>query len=89
MLPLHEVISMVKGTMMSSKLCWGYYNKFIEEFGNEFNVLMNAEKPGLSRIDERICEAIMDNREGKIKVIPGYDGEYGKAVMKEKQMTLA
>ena len=88
MLPLHELISMVKGTSMTSKMCWSYYNKFID-IGNEFNILLQASRERLLKIDDKICEAIMDNREGKIKVIPGYDGEYGKAVMKKKQMTLA
>jgi len=73
---------------MTSKMCWSYYNKFID-IGNEFNILLQASRERLLKIDDKICEAIMDNREGKIKVIPGYDGEYGKAVMKKKQMTLA
>lgn len=88
LLPLHELISMVKGTMMTSKLCWKYYNEFISGHKNELDILLNAKKESLMKIDNRIGEAIMENREGKIKVIPGFDGEYGRAVMKEKQTTL-
>lgn len=87
-LPLHELIALVKGTLISSKLCWGYYNKFIDAFGNEFNILLDVEKEKLAKIDDKLAEVIMLNREGKIKVIPGYDGEYGRAVLKEKQAKL-
>jgi PHP family Zn ribbon phosphoesterase len=36
----------------------------------------------MSRIvDPRIAEAIVRVREGKVKVIPGYDGVYGQLVI--------
>ena len=38
--------------------------------------------------DEKLVYLILRNREGKIKVQPGYDGVYGKAVIGEKQVTL-
>ena len=31
--------------------------------------------------DKNLVNLIIKNREGKIKVKPGYDGEYGKAVL--------
>jgi PHP family Zn ribbon phosphoesterase len=38
---------------------------------------------------EKLVELILLNREGKIKVKPGYDGEYGKVLMPEsKQASL-
>ena len=39
-------------------------------------------------VDEKIIELVLRNRNEKIKVIPGYDGEYGKAVIGERQATL-
>jgi uncharacterized protein (TIGR00375 family) len=88
-LPLHEIISLVYGTSMSSKKAWSIYNGMIEKFGNEFRVLLQAEKEDFlkNEVELRLVEQILLNREGKIKVIPGYDGEYGKAVMDEKEIS--
>ncbi len=32
-------------------------------------------------IDEKLAELIIKNREGKIKIKPGYDGVYGKIIL--------
>jgi uncharacterized protein (TIGR00375 family) len=89
-LPLHEVIAVSIGAPVESKRTWGIYNSLIENFGNEFNILLNASKKELlgKNTDEKLAELIIKNREGKIKVIPGYDGEYGKAVVPKEQATL-
>ncbi len=91
LLPLHEVIALFLGTntLLSSKV-WGVYNSLIKEFGNEFNVLLNvSEQEFLSKnVDDKLIELILKNREGKIRVKPGYDGEYGVALMSERQATL-
>ena len=88
-LPLHEVIALEKGISMSSNGVWNVYNKLIAEFENELNVLLKVPKEKLIKnFDERLVELIIKNREEKIKVAPGYDGEYGKALLGEKQGTL-
>ena len=33
--------------------------------------------------DEKIAEAIIKNREGKITIQPGFDGEYGKPLFSD------
>ena len=88
-LPLHEIISLYINVGMNSKKVWGIYNPLIEKFENEFNILLNISKEELEkeRVDEKLIELILKNREGKIKVKPGYDGEYGIAQM-ETQETL-
>ncbi len=35
--------------------------------------------------NEKIAEAIMNNREGKIKIKPGYDGVYGEPVFENNE----
>jgi len=87
-LPLHEVISLVTGSPLESKKTWETYNGFIKEFTNEINILLNVPKDKLLNFNEKIGELIIKNRVGKIKVAPGYDGNYGKALLEEKQETL-
>ncbi|MCK9595615.1 endonuclease Q family protein [Candidatus Pacearchaeota archaeon] len=86
-LPLHELISLNLGSAMESKGVWSIYNSLLDFFGNEFNILLNISKEEFQSkdIDDKLIELILKNREGKIKVIPGYDGEYGKAMIGEKQ----
>ena len=42
----------------------------------------------LKGTSDKLIELILRNREGKIKVKPGYDGVYGVAQMEEKQKSL-
>ena len=90
MLPLHEVIALAYGTKMESTKAWEVYNSIIKEFDNEFNILMKvSEEKMLSKgFDEKLVHLILKNREEKIKVKPGFDGEYGIAQLGEKQVTL-
>jgi len=86
MLPLHEVISMYKGIGINSKGVWTIYNSLIENFGNEFNILLNVSREDLieKSFDEELVDLIIKNREQKIKVKPGYDGVYGQAILEGK-----
>lgn len=90
LLPLHEVISLAFSSKLESKKTWEIYNSLIEAFGNEFNILLNVSEEELIRknFDSKLIELILRNRKGKIKVKPGYDGVYGKALLDEKQKTL-
>ena len=50
------------------------------------NVLLDAEFNKLAElVDEKIARAIVDIREGKITVKPGYDGEYGIPLFSKEQ----
>jgi uncharacterized protein (TIGR00375 family) len=87
LLPLHELLALVLESTLESKGVWKEYNSLIELFGNEFNILLNVSKEELAgkKVDEKIIEIILKNREEKIKVKPGFDGEYGKALAGDKQ----
>ncbi len=80
LLPLSEIISTVIGsTTPSSKRVWNVYNRLIQRFGDEYTVLIDASlNELLEATDPEIAEAIIRVREGKVKVIPGYDGVYGQ-----------
>jgi uncharacterized protein (TIGR00375 family) len=85
-LPLHELISLVLQVSVSTKKVWEIYNSLINKFNNETNILLDVSPEELRKAcDEKIVSVILKNRTGKIKVEPGYDGEYGKAVLEEQK----
>jgi PHP family Zn ribbon phosphoesterase len=83
LLPLSEIIATVLGVdSPSTQQVWSIYNLLVEKFGDEYDVLIDASKEALSTVvDEKIAEAIIRVREGRIKVVPGYDGVYGQLVI--------
>ena len=90
LLPLHEVIALATGGRLESPKTWTVYNEMIKAFGDEFDILLKAGKESMlgKGFDEKLVELIIKNREEKIRVAPGYDGEYGRALLGEKQGTL-
>ena len=84
-LPLHEVIALALESSVNTKTVWSEYNKLIDAFGNEFKILLTAEKQELGKItSDKISDLIIKNRNNKIKVKPGYDGVYGIPVLEEQ-----
>lgn len=91
LIPLHELIALAKASTLTSKKTWLVYNNLIERFGNEFNILLNVNKIELAKAlpnDVLLVDLIIKNREGRLEVKPGYDGEYGEVLMPEKQVRL-
>ena len=87
LIPLSELIKTVAGIQtLYSQTIWKEYNKLIENFDNEFNILLNVPRKNLEKIiDTRLVDLIILNRDGKIKINPGYDGVYGEPIFEEKQ----
>jgi PHP family Zn ribbon phosphoesterase len=63
----------------TSKKVTDLYLDIIEKAGNEFKVLLDLSKTELEKImPAELAGGIVRMRENKIKLIPGFDGEYGK-----------
>ena len=79
LVPLPEVISACMGYSTASKKVQGCFEQLIQTLGTEFDILRNVPSEDIkSCAGERIAEGIENVRTGKVKRIPGYDGEYGK-----------
>ena len=77
LVPLEEVISEAVGKGTGTKKVDEEYWRLIKKFGNELAVL-HAKKEEIELVSgERIADGVSRMREGKIRVIPGYDGVYG------------
>ena len=80
-IPLSEILASLLNSSVASKAVFSEYYKLIKNFETEFNVLIDARKEELAKIaDEKIADAIIAVREGKVKIKPGYDGVYGHLV---------
>jgi len=84
-IPLHELIAAVYGIkQLGSKRVWETFNVLIREFNDEFNILLKTSYEDLKKIvHEKLAKVILLNREGKLVIDPGYDGVYGKIVLKD------
>ncbi|MEM5805721.1 MAG: DNA helicase UvrD, partial [Candidatus Aenigmatarchaeota archaeon] len=89
LLPLYEIISFVAGTgELYSKKVVEEQNKLINKFGSELNVLLNVSREELVKVtNEKIAEAIIKVREGKVRFNPGYDGFYGIPIFDDNIQT--
>ena len=81
LIPISEILSNIYGKGIATKTIWAKYNE-IMKLGSEMNVLMEVPADKLTEVaGETVAKAILNNREGKITIQPGYDGEYGVPLM--------
>lgn len=82
LIPLGEIIAEAFGVGENTKQVKKEYKKLIKIFGNELKILMETSDDELKRIaDPAVAEGIKRIREGKVKIRPGYDGEYGEIII--------
>jgi uncharacterized protein (TIGR00375 family) len=83
LLPLSEIIATVLATDSPyAQKVWNIYNPLVEKFSDEYKVLIDASKDELSAVaGGEVAEAVVRVREGKAKVVPGYDGVYGQLIL--------
>ncbi|MDP2910349.1 MAG: endonuclease Q family protein [bacterium] len=79
LIPLGEIIADALSQGVATKAVAREYNNLIESFKSEFEILLNASYQDLkSATLAEISQGIIRVREGKVDLIPGYDGVYGK-----------
>ncbi len=79
LLPLSELLITHLGVKAhTGKKVLGLYDTLIERFGSEMAVLLDASEADLGKVlDKSLVRLLQRNRDGKLDVRPGYDGEYG------------
>jgi uncharacterized protein (TIGR00375 family) len=89
LIPLSELLANVFGRGIATKRIWEeYYN--ILKLGSEMDVLLNTGFEELVNVTtEKMARAIVANREGKIRIRPGYDGVYGIPLFSESEREYA
>jgi len=63
----------------SSKRVQTEYKNLVNNFANEFEILLNISRENLNKITlPEIAEGIIRVRQGKVRIKPGFDGQYGE-----------
>jgi uncharacterized protein (TIGR00375 family) len=79
LVPLDEIIADALQMGVGTQAVEREYQQLVYKFGTEFEVLLRAPEEALrSATSPRIAEGIVRVRDGRVRVEPGYDGEYGK-----------
>jgi PHP family Zn ribbon phosphoesterase len=83
-MPLAEIISSVYEKGVTTKTVQGIWQKLIDNFKTEIDVLINAELDEIKKIDSDVALAIESFRNDTIDIIPGGGGQYGKICFKKE-----
>jgi uncharacterized protein (TIGR00375 family) len=77
--PLAEILSEVTRTGTASKAVKGAYMRLLSAIGSELTVLLDAPLEDIKATSTPLtAEAIDRMRRGKVRISPGYDGQYGR-----------
>jgi len=87
LLPLSEIVAKVLcSDSPSTRGIWNIYDSLIAKFGDEYTVLMDTPLNELVAVaGEEVGRAVVEVREQKAKIVPGYDGVYGQLVLSNKK----
>ncbi len=84
-IPLKEILGEINKTGASSKKVDNLYFRAISQIGNENYILLEADYQEIKKYSgELLAEAIRRMRQGQVIIEEGFDGEYGKIKLFEK-----
>ncbi|MBI4343572.1 MAG: DNA helicase UvrD [Candidatus Omnitrophica bacterium] len=96
--PLEEILADVLGVGVGTQAVEREYHQLVYKCGSELRVLLAVPESELrAATSPRIADAVLRMRQGRVRVEPGYDGEYGvvkiladdaPAAAQEEQLTL-
>jgi len=76
--PLIELLAYTMGKGRTAKSVGLAYHRICDEMGGEINVLTQAGFDDLERVGgEDLAIAVTKVRDGKVEIVPGFDGQYG------------
>jgi len=88
-LPLQELIAISMNlesssdTILQSRRVWREYIRLVERFGSEYNLLVDAAIEDVAKASsQELANLVEDMRAGQLKIVPGYDGVYGRILFK-------
>ncbi|MBI3248629.1 MAG: DNA helicase UvrD [Deltaproteobacteria bacterium] len=85
LLPLEEIIAAALGKRPAAKRVQAEYNRLIDAHGSELAILLECTEAELAeRTPLRILQGILQVRRGTLRILPGYDGEYGTIALFEQ-----
>lgn len=85
LMPLAELISAVYGKGVTTKTVQNRWQKLIDNFETEIDVLINASVEDIAKTDDSVSKAISAFRNKTIDIVPGGGGQYGKISFEKKK----
>ncbi len=79
LLPLEELLSSVLGVGRKAKMVGKLHTELCRELGSELKVLVHADHDDVEAVaGERVAQAVLNARIGRVTIEPGFDGQYGR-----------
>ncbi len=82
LVPLLEILAEALNSGVSTGKVLGVFDNLVNHFGSEHEVLFRVDTTEIKNVaGERVSEAISKVRARNIKIVPGYDNDYGKVAI--------